>query len=310
MSEDLPNNEILARYLNREITEDQLLQKSEGLDEFVRLAKMAETLEVPNSTATSTAWARFSKKIVEEEQAKKVVVKPMRRGASRAKFFSIAAAIAGILMVSYFLIPKETSISTNLDQTSMATLPDGSEVSMFASSEITYNKRNWDKDRELDLEGEAFFKVKKGEAFTVHTPKGDVTVLGTSFNVFQRDDMFEVVCYTGKVSVSSNNQTEILTPGEKAILSGSDLSKTQQEGNASEPAWMSGLIQLKNASLSDISELYERYYGYKLTYDSNLEVPFKGVFLTTDLKKSIEVICDPIDLNYIFEDNRTIHLSR
>lgn len=310
MSEGLPNIEILARYLNREISEDQLLQESEGLDEFVRLAKMAETLEVPGETATSTAWARFSKRVGEEKQAEQTIVKPLGQAPQRTRILSIAAAIGALLIAAFLLMPGETNIETGFGQNETVSLPDGSEVNIFASSELSYKKGNWENKRELELEGEAFFNVQKGESFTVHTPQGDVRVLGTSFNVFQRGEQFEVVCYTGKVEVSSKGQKEILTPGEKAILSGQDLSKGSFDESAKEPAWMSGKVKVENASLSDISKMFERYYGYQLEFDPSLETTFSGVFLTQDLKKSLKVICDPIELNYIFEDNRTILLSK
>ncbi|MCI4669401.1 MAG: FecR domain-containing protein [Bacteroidia bacterium] len=310
MSEDLPHIEILARYLNREITEDQLLNESEGLEELVRIAKLSESLEVPNATAMSAAWTKFSSRIAEEEKAKPAVVKSMKRAFPWTRVMSIAAAIGAILIATYLILPKETTIETSYGESNLVSLPDGSEVNIFAASEMSFNKGKWEKSRELDLSGEAYFKVKKGKSFTVHTPNGDVRVLGTSFNVYQRNDNFEVVCFTGKVEVSSNGQKTILTPGEKAILSGSALDKSSLDPSQKEPAWISGKVRFENASLSEISEMFERYYGYKLTFDAEVESKMSGIFLTQDLENAIKVICDPIELNYIFENNRTIHLSR
>ena len=56
--------------------------------------------------------------------------------------------------------------------------------------------------------------------FLVKTELGTVRVLGTSFNVYEREGNFEVQCLTGKVEVSNQDQSEkvILTPGEVVSL--------------------------------------------------------------------------------------------
>ena len=47
--------------------------------------------------------------------------------------------------------------------------------------------------RSLTLSGEAYFDVQKGnKPFTISTNQGQVTVLGTSFNVRSRADGFEI----------------------------------------------------------------------------------------------------------------------
>ena len=75
-------------------------------------------------------------------------------------------------------------------------------------------KRNGQTKRDLTLEGEAYFKVQKGQTFSVNTTDGVVKVLGTHFNVKQRNNYFEVNCYEGLVSVTYNNETVKLPPGK------------------------------------------------------------------------------------------------
>jgi len=307
MSEDLQHNEILARYLNREISEDQLLQESEGLEEFVKLAKLADNLEVPAEKTASQAWERLSENISKEEK-EVAPVKPL--WSNTTKIFSRVAAVGLILVMSYFVWPKETRISTRLDQQEEVNLPDGSTVSLFSTTSLSYKKGKWDKSRELELDGEAFFEVTEGNSFVVHTELGEVEVLGTSFNVFQRDDEFEVLCFTGKVKVQTGEKSVLLLPGEKSILTKDALVKAEMEPGLEQPAWQSGKINIENASVSDLADLIERYYGYKVTYEKGIESKVSGVFLTQDLENALKVICDPIELNYIFEGNRAIHLSR
>ena len=57
----------------------------------------------------------------------------------------------------------------NKSQKQEISLPDNSQVSLNALSSVTYNESSWDENRELTLNGEAFFKVEKGSTFEVKT---------------------------------------------------------------------------------------------------------------------------------------------
>jgi ferric-dicitrate binding protein FerR (iron transport regulator) len=111
--------------------------------------------------------------------------------------------IAAVLVIGIGLffasVPMQTT--TELTQNKMQKtflLPDDSEVTLNSASQIEYKKWNWTDHRELQLEGEAFFKVTKGQTFDVLTRLGKVTVVGTQFNVKARGDRFEVICFEGK----------------------------------------------------------------------------------------------------------------
>ena len=73
---------------------------------------------------------------------------------------------------------------------------------------------------------------------------------------------------------------------------------------------MTGNLRLQNASIEDVADLIERYYGYTVAVNKGIDSRISGVFLTQNLEEALKVICDPIELNYIFENNRTIRLSR
>ncbi len=65
-------------------------------------------------------------------------------------------------------------------------LPDGTTVWLNASSKLTYGDDFLQKERRVQLDGEAFFSevVKnEGKPFIINTAVMDVRVLGTSLNV-------------------------------------------------------------------------------------------------------------------------------
>jgi ferric-dicitrate binding protein FerR (iron transport regulator) len=85
-------------------------------------------------------------------------------------------------------------------------LPDGSVIAMNAESKISFNRNKFMKKRFVEMEGEAFFNIQKGGPFTIRTKSADIHILGTSFNVYSRDQAFKVSCVTGKIKVTSREQ--------------------------------------------------------------------------------------------------------
>ena len=114
---------------------------------------------------------------------------------------------------SYYFTSLDSITTTDLAEHTEVYLPDSSQVILNAESKISFNKKTWDENRNVTLEGEAFFKVAKGKRFTVATESGIITVLGTQFNVENRKNFFEVTCYEGLVSVTYNNKETKLAAG-------------------------------------------------------------------------------------------------
>ena len=107
-------------------------------------------------------------------------------------------------------------------------LEDGTHVHLNANSQlVVYNTILTGFQREVDLQGEAFFEVnKKSEdgqsvTFTVNTSKSSLEVLGTQFNVNTWGEATEVVLTEGMVKVKADfSRVPILmNPGEKVTLS-------------------------------------------------------------------------------------------
>ena len=126
------------------------------------------------------------------------------------------AAIGLIAVASYFMFfyNQATTFTTQLAQQTTIELPDASSVTLNAMSSIKYQEDSWNKNREVSLQGEAYFQVAKGATFDVITNQGVVRVLGTQFTVKQRDSYFEVQCFEGKVGVINGDVITELLPGD------------------------------------------------------------------------------------------------
>ncbi|MDP4820086.1 MAG: FecR family protein, partial [Saprospiraceae bacterium] len=121
---------------------------------------------------------------------------------------AVAASMAVLLIARFLLTDDALSIQTTIGESLVYTLPDGSTVTLNALSSVRFDPDGWSENRSLELQGEAYFEVRKGSSFEVLTPDGTITVLGTAFNVFAREGAFKVVCFEGKVRVAANNQSE------------------------------------------------------------------------------------------------------
>ena len=137
-------------------------------------------------------WNSISDHVIQAVLHKINTVQPKTNWAKQ--LIKIAAILAISFSVYYYTTTLDTTITTLAAQKTTIDLPDASHVSLNALSSLTFNKKDWDDERDITLNGEAYFKVAKGERFTVNTSSGIVTVLGTQFNIKQRDNLFEVVC--------------------------------------------------------------------------------------------------------------------
>lgn len=96
-------------------------------------------------------------------------------------------------------------------------LPDGSIALLNHNSSISYAKIF--EKRNIEQTGEVYYEVeKKNTPFSVHTPNGEVTVLGTEFNVKSDEDDLEVEVESGSVEVKINNLVREIEEGQKAAF--------------------------------------------------------------------------------------------
>lgn len=244
------------------------------------------------------------------EQDSTITPTPKRRNVIR--YLVPAAVAASLLLIFYFHRENPApgkSIICQKGSELNEMLPDGSMVLIDGGSQMEYGN-NFQKFRKLTLNGRAFFEVKKGSTFTVSTPNGSVTVLGTSFSVLSRNQSFEVVCKTGKVRVSNPTLGEvILTPGEKSTLIDKKLIKSTAANDAL--AWKDGNYYFNDATLNMVIEELENQFNIKMhTGDIDLSQQYTGFFSTSDLNKAMIAITWPLNLKYEVRPDGSVYLKK
>lgn len=235
---------------------------------------------------------KFSDKIKEEAESMRFgilenVHKRMdkdRRKISPFRIMAIAASVAILITVSGIICYQTglNEINSQLVQMSCPpgakstlTLPDGSEVVLNGGSTLTYPSRFAAKKREIKLEGEAFFDVRKNAnaPFIVQSGKIKVRVLGTSFNVeaYQEDETIKVTLERGKVCIETTSLDESLTlaPNQQAIFNKRTFQLTQTEVNAKEAtAWKSNTLYFNEVPLKEIAKRLNRQFNTHIIVES------------------------------------------
>jgi len=209
-----------------------------------------------------------------------------------------AAAIALLIWVG--TRSTSTTVLALAGERKEIQLPESSQIQLNAGSSVVYNAKRFTEDRELTLTGEAFFKVHPGSRFTVNTPQGSVTVLGTSFNVIAWPDRFEVSCYTGKVKVENASKDQLtITPGERCSIdeASQKLISNVFTISSDSPDWIRGKFVFVNQPLKVVAEELERQFNIKVKLAPGLaEQKYIGFFESGDLDKALSLITWPLIL--------------
>lgn len=222
----------------------------------------------------------------------------------------VAAMVVLFFSAYYFTIGFNTTVKTDFAQKTSIELPDNSQVEINAQSHLSFNKMQWNSKRYVKLHGEAYFKVAKGSKFNVITDIGIVTVFGTQFNVKQRKDFFEVICFEGSVGVTYKNQLVTLKPGYSfLVIDGKLYAKDLDTRKA--PNWINNESYFKSLPYKEVLSELERQYKVTIqTNDLNINQLFTGSFPHDNLNLAIKSIALPLNLKYKIIDDKTIVLSR
>ncbi|MBN2814962.1 MAG: FecR family protein [Bacteroidales bacterium] len=226
-----------------------------------------------------------------------------------AAIFILAFTIGGVLSFFLFNRPEQpltvtyNEIIAPLGARSEVILPDGSKVWLNAGSKIRYQDAFNKKNRDIFLEGEAYFVVAKNKQlpFNVETADLNVVALGTEFNVkaYSDEDVVETTLIEGKVSIWRNesmlkkSDIVLLEPNQKAVYVKENRKLTVEDMKAireSKPeviklkkttvyvtaevnpapviSWKDNKLVFKGEELSDLLVKLERKYNVTFVYES------------------------------------------
>lgn len=255
-------------------------------------------LKVPEGKSAQQAWEELQKKLSNEKPASTI------RTLSWKPLLSVAAAAALIVGLILAWPNKELRSVTCADGNhQLISLPDASTALLNAGSEITFSD-DWGDNRSLELQGQAFFEVVKGSNFRVATASGVVEVLGTSFDVYSRENNFRVSCHTGRVRVSAGKQTVEIAPGFTAVLENNRL--LVGEFDLSEADWRNGEFTFRDTPLNEVFLELERQFDIRIIVKSYEERVYTGRFSNKNMQEALQLICLPMGLTFRIEKDGSV----
>lgn len=278
---------LLVKYIENRCTPQELnqvlayLQTSEGQQQLEKLmdreiySDQAEITEADINTDYQQIFERIT------SATHQTAPQSHRFRIPRYQQYAAAAVFAGLALFTslWFLMlsPNDTLYQTAYGETQSVVLPDGSAVTLNGNSRLSV-KNNFEEEREVWLEGEAFFEVAKNKdpmhdkyiKFVVHTSKLDVEVLGTTFNVSDRQDQTQVVLTEGKVHLLTHKGSAVqMKPGERFyIQEDKQILESNLEDINQWSSWKNQQIIFKNQRLKDIARQLQHTYGYQIDFPS------------------------------------------
>lgn len=176
----------------------------------------------------------------------------------------------GDKLFNYLIVPRGGNFTISLS--------DGTKVWLNSESKLKFPvafTKGESRDVEL-LYGEAYFEVSpsikhQGTHFFVHNNKQQVEVVGTQFNIKAYPDENNVftTLVEGKVTVSTDQQTEKLVPGQQSQLNLKYKSfKISQVDVSRSIAWKEGVFYFEDESIENILRTMSRWYDFEYKFKS------------------------------------------
>jgi len=226
-----------------------------------------------------------------------------------------AAAVSGLIAGSAFFLRKSSGKKeiAYIEKKSMPgqvlkdTMPDGTIVHLAPKSSIRYAKDFGSADRNIILEGEAFFDVTRDahKPFVVKAGELSVQVLGTRFNVthYNGADSAAVSLVDGKVQVNVASQPKAydLEPGQELYYNNHEQKAyTRAYDVESVTGWTNRMLVFRNDPLSVVAAKLEQLYNVEISFADPAIANYKlfAKFEDKPLNYILEVIKATDDLDY------------
>ena len=191
------------------------------------------------------------------------------------------------------------ALQTAYGETRNNVLPDGSQVMLNANTTINY--KNWKEgtDREVWLNGEAFFHVKKTakrNRFIVHSGNFNIVVTGTQFNVINRNNKSNVYLKEGSVIIQSQGKEIHMKPGDYVEVSNTGIQK-KDINSAPVLAWTDHKFIFENTPMKEVASMVSELFGIKviLANEATASSTISGVMPNDNLEvflQSLEALSD------------------
>jgi len=298
-------NKIILKTINSKAStqEYEALQawKAESQQNIEFLNKMMEkqiTVKDYIEFDKSKAWDKVESKLDHPPKSKSYL------------WMSVIAILAFVAVV-YFSTngntPNTDHIHESNDEMINFALQDDSQIWLNNESTVV-ELSDFISERKVSLGGEAFFDITRNPEvpFTIELNDTDfITVLGTSFNVLNSGDDFDLVVYTGHVQLNVLGRTLDLYKNDRVTLLNGAYVKVKNS-NKNTLSWKNKILVFDNDKLSDVFNELEDYYSVEFNGLADLDINscrLRSRFDNESIDKVLSELVNHFNLVYTKENN-------
>lgn len=270
----------------------------------------------PVSTTDFAEEALISDHLEIEPQRK------LRTTRTRRNWF-MGMAAASLLITAWVIWPQAVEKPVTLAVVEHATgfgerleilLPDGSKAILNSNSRLSYKSDYNQKDRRLELSGEAYFDVASNPSkkFTVNTNQFSTTAIGTAFYIHGREpaQLYSVNLLEGKLNVENKSGgAMMLAPGEQAAWPGgqSGFNKNRFDSTLLRQ-WINGRLQFERAPMKEVLPQLAAWYAVEIEDVRRKPgtISITGDYSNKPLEDILKAICYSLSCQYTITGNKII----
>jgi ferric-dicitrate binding protein FerR (iron transport regulator) len=291
---------ILARWMAGEIT-DAEFKTMVSDDDFRSFVKLRKAINLYEATQTD-----LPDNLLENIKAK------TKRPKKIFKLWQTAVAVAAVVLlfftVNKYLTPSTFAVETAYGEHQKLTLPDGTMVWLEANSKLSYDKDNWQQNKQVNLSGSAYFELNNNNRLSVVTPSGKLSAQAGKFEVTSISDLFKVVNFDSQIQAQTIEKNfeiaarQSLVKYKKSVFT-NQIPYTQPDIIAKE-------IRLNQIPLTYVLQELTNLYG--VTFENkgvDTEKLFTGTLPTDNLKLSMAILVKTMQIKYSRKDSHTLILK-
>lgn len=315
---------LFQKYLNGTCTPDEFNEITDLLidgrnEEKLSLFLLNSWKEIMQQEADIKKNDQLLQRIHNQIAVKESEIYLMRLTFMRKLLKAAAVIVIGLLLSNIFFYSNSRNriaedvievMTTPDGARSNFKLPDGSDVWLNSGSTISWSRQKT-KMREVELSGQAFFNVTKGDKpFLVRTQFGTVEVKGTSFDVkAYDDDDFETTLVEGIVDIHDNCGKVIrLSPGQQSIINTLNIVTVNEVNTEMITSWKEGKLVFANEPFYKVARQLERWYNVNIEiYGEKLKnLCYTGKIEMETFSEVLDLINITTPIKYKFDKNTRI----
>lgn len=261
--------ELLHKYFKGDATVDEEKRILQWVDESEENRRM---LQKERMLFDIALFARTNASNKKERTAVVARILPALRWSARVAAVIVVAISCALLLKEYYYgkAAQMQMVAVPAGQRAQITLADGTKVWLNAQSTLSYSPQFGRSDRDVELDGEAYFEVAKNEdiPFNVNTETNQVRVVGTHFNVcaYRGTNEFTTTLLEGVVDIYARGGEHPLTRlgVNEAFITRDGKYRKERFTDFDYLRWKDGLYCFDDAPFNLLLGKLEKYYKVKI----------------------------------------------